>query len=111
LLSSREGGVNEEIGDAVVGMDGSETGGIWGESAPGGSVSWVEGAQDELGEEDAVGFLSEVMKAAESKVDMSVVRLTVGPAIDDNAVVTMQSVGCVLAVFCHNCLSHELKGD
>ena len=92
-------------------MDGREAGWIWGEATPGGSVSWIEGAWDELDEECAVGSFSEVMKAAESKVDMPVARLTVGPAVDDDTVVAMQSVGRVLAVLCHDCLSHELKGD
>lgn len=111
LLRSREGGVDEEIGDAEVGLDGWEAGGIWGETTPGGTVSWVECAWDELGVEDAVSLFSEVVKAAESKVDMSVARPSVGPAVDDDSVVTMQSVGCVLAVFCHDCVSHEFKGD
>jgi hypothetical protein len=44
LVEIEGGGIDEEIGDAVVGMDGGEAGGIWGESTPGGSVGWVEGA-------------------------------------------------------------------
>jgi hypothetical protein len=72
LLSLREGGIDEEVGEAGVGVDWSETGGIWGKTASRGTVSWVEGTWDVAGEEDGIGFVSEVMKAAESKVDVLV---------------------------------------
>ena len=40
--------------------------------APEGTICWIEGTWDIAFEEDGVGFVREVVKAAESKVDMLV---------------------------------------
>jgi len=88
-LRSREGGINEEVGDAVVGLGWLKAGGMRWESASGGTVSWIEGAWDILCKEAAVGLVNEVVKAAESNVDMSVAGTSLVPAFDDDSVVAV----------------------
>jgi hypothetical protein len=45
------------------------------------------------------------------KVQLAVARPSLGPAIDNDSVVAMWSVGCALAMFCHECVSHEFEGN
>ena len=48
---------------------------------------------------------------AESSVDMSIAGSPSRPTVDNDSVVAMELVEIVLAMFSHNCLGHELKGN
>jgi hypothetical protein len=54
-------GIDEKVCDAWVWVNMVEAGRVFRKAASRGSICWVDGTRDVLGEESAVGFLSEVM--------------------------------------------------